>query len=139
MLYNMNLSKNFTLDELTNSATAKAKDFKEQFNPSFGIVKNLEKLAINILQPLRDLWDNPISVNCAYRCARLNQAVGGVASSQHLQGKAADITAGDIATNTKLFKLLEDLPYDQRIFEQGGKWIHVSYDETRNRKQTLFL
>lgn len=139
MFYDMQITKNFTLDELTDSATAREHGFSEQFNPSYGVIKNLEKLAVNVLQPLRNLWDNPITVNCAYRCPRTNQAVGGVGSSQHVEGKAADITAGSVENNKKLFELAKGLPFDQLIWEQGGKWIHISYDETRNRRQILNL
>jgi zinc D-Ala-D-Ala carboxypeptidase len=71
----------------------------------------------------------------------LNDAVKGANNSQHLQGKAADITVGNKYKNQELFDLIVslDLPFDQLIDEQDYSWIHVSYDETRNRKQILHL
>jgi zinc D-Ala-D-Ala carboxypeptidase len=135
------LTTNFTLEELCYSSTAKAKGITEQFTPSLDIISCLKKLAVNILQPLRDGYGGGIQVNCAYRCKRLNDAVKGANNSQHLQGKAADITVGNKYKNQELFDLIVslNLPFDQLIDEQDYSWIHVSYDETRNRKQILHL
>jgi hypothetical protein len=137
----MQLTPNFTLEELIQSNTADANNFDEQYNPPSGIIKNLRKLAENVLQPARDAFSERIMVNCGYRCPRTNQKVGGVALSQHVEGKAADITAGSKEKNEILFKMIikEDLPFDQLIDEQNYAWIHVSYDETRTRKQILHL
>lgn len=133
------MSKNFTISELLKSDTANLHGFTEQYQPSSGIIKNLNLLIENILQPLRDAYGKPITINCGYRCPRTNQAVKGAATSQHLTGQAADITGGSIEANKVIFELAKKLPFDQEIWEQGGKWIHISYDPTRNRKQILYL
>jgi len=52
---------------------------------------NLKEVALN-LQQLRDYLGVPISVNSGYRSPAYNKKVGGAAKSQHLLGKAADIT-----------------------------------------------
>jgi hypothetical protein len=147
----MKLTKNFTLEELCNSQEAIAHGFTEQFHPPLEIQSNLRKLAENILQPLRDGWTGTlgwkndygaaIDSNCAYRCKRLNDHVGGKPTSQHLHGNAADITAGSQAENKLLFTAIQklQLPFDQLIDEKNYSWIHVSYDETRNRRQILHL
>ena len=44
------------------------------------------------LEALRDRIGIPIRILSGYRCPEHNRAVGGAASSQHLLGKAADIT-----------------------------------------------
>lgn len=137
----MQLTKNFTLEELTYSTTAKKNGYSEQFVQPQEIVDNLKKFAEKVLQPLRDAYGAGIQINCGFRCKRLNDAVKGAPTSQHMQGKAADITAGNVHKNKELFDLAISLklPFDQLIDEQGYSWIHISYDETRNRKQILHL
>ena len=94
-----------------------------------------------MLDPLREWYGKPIAVNSGYRCPQLNRLVGGAASSQHLKGEAADITAGSREENRKLFEYIrENLPFDQLIDEKNFSWVHVSYKrDGNNRKQTLKL
>ena len=135
--------KYFTYKELTKSATAQRRGIDNTPN---GIVKaNLTALVANVLDPLREAWGEPIIVTSGYRSVRLNRAVGGASKSQHTEGKAADIrTVSDRPSdNLRLLKLIVSLhlPFDQVIFEYGGDsgpdWIHVSYDQGRNRRQVL--
>jgi uncharacterized protein YcbK (DUF882 family) len=67
-----------------------------------------------ILDPLREKYGKPIIVNSGYRCPKLNKCVGGVSTSQHVKGQAADITGKSAIENKKLFNLIIDLdlPYD---------------------------
>ncbi len=44
------------------------------------------------LQVLRDDFGQAITITSGYRCEAHNKAIGGAAKSQHLYGKAADIT-----------------------------------------------
>lgn len=132
--------KYFTISELTKSATAKRRGIDN--TPSSVIKENLTKLVDNILDPLREAWGAPIIVSSGYRCPKLNSAVGGAKTSQHMYGQAADIrTVSDKPSeNKKLFDLIIklNLPYDQLIDEYGFNWIHVSYS-SRNRKQILHI
>lgn len=130
--------KYFTIKELCKSATATQRGIDN--SPNSEIIKNLEQLVDNVLDPLREKYGKPISVNGAYRCPELNKAVGGSKTSQHMKGLAADITVGSPEKNKQLFQLIIDmnLPYDQLIDEKQFRWIHVSY--TNNpRKQILHL
>ena len=109
------------------------------------VKSNIELLVGNVLDPLRERYGKPIYVTSGYRCADHNEAVGGVANSQHLRGEAADITAGSEAGNLILAGILiEQGKFDQMILEKGGRlgdtnWIHVSYVANgRNRKEVLF-
>lgn len=52
------------------------------------------------LQIIRDYFGVPVNVNSAYRTEEYNEAVGGVADSQHLLGKAADISMPRVAPST---------------------------------------
>ncbi|MBR4499772.1 MAG: peptidase M15 [Paludibacteraceae bacterium] len=132
--------KYFTIPELTKSATASRR--KIDNTPSAAVIANLTALVDNILDPLREAWGAPIVVTSGYRCVRLNAAVGGVKTSQHTLGQAADIrTVSDKpADNKRLFDLIVKLglPYDQLIDEYGYNWVHVSYS-SRNRRQILHI
>ena len=131
--------KYFTLYEMTASATAKRKGINN--TPNESVKRNLQLLVKNILDPLRDAWGAPIIVTSGYRSVRLNAAVGGARSSQHVTGQAADIrTVSDRPEdNRKLRDLLIklNLPFDQLIDEFGCDWIHVSFNESGNRGQLL--
>lgn len=127
----------FTIDELCRSETAQRKGINN--TPTDNVRKNLTALVDNVLDPLRDWYGKPIRVNSGYRCTALNKAVGGVASSQHLTGQAADIDTNDTAENRRLMKHIEgNLDFDQLIWENGGAWVHVSYRaDGKNRRQVL--
>lgn len=132
--------KYFTEKELTKSATASR--LKIDNTPTSSVRANLKALVDNILDPLREAWGAPIIVSSGYRCPKLNAAVGGAKTSQHMVGQAADIrTVSDKpADNKKLFNLIQKLglPFDQLIDEYGYNWIHVSYS-SRNRRQILHI
>ena len=135
------ISKNFTLDELCASATAKAKGIRN--NPGQTDVVNLCALVHNVLQPLRDAMREPIKIGSGFRSLALNNAVGGVRNSQHMKGEAADLCIdGDITKGKKWFNYIRDhLPFDQLIWEHnanGSYWVHVSYRaDGLNRKQVI--
>lgn len=102
---------------------------------------NLTLLIENVLDLLRIAFGAPIYVNSGFRSASLNKAVGGAKNSQHMDGKAADITAGSKAENKRLFELLQgmNIEFDQLINENNYSWLHVSYNEDNNRMQVLHL
>lgn len=124
------ITKNFTYDELIYSATASRLGIDN--SPSKDEKEKLVKLAKEILQPIRDKWDGPIVVTSGYRSEALNKAVGGVKTSQHRLGEAADIKVGSKAQNKALFNLIQkminigDIKVSQLIDEFGYSWIHVS-------------
>lgn len=132
----MNLTKDFTLEEMTRSEAATRHGFKEQFTPNDEIKANLKALCENILQPLREKLGVKIRVTSGYRSKRTNNAIGGSESSQHVLGQAADINVNGISTLELCRKIKEfELPFDQLI-EEFGQWVHVSYSP-RNRRQVL--
>ena len=139
----MNLNwKHFKLEEFTRSATA------EKFNidntPNDYIISNLDKLVVNILDPLREAFGSQIKITSGYRSYLVNKMVGGVKNSQHMSGKAADIVpigkSFDEFTNF-IKEWLKDKDFDQCIIESRGKskWIHISYDECHNRKKIFSI
>lgn len=126
----MQLSKNFTLEEMCASATAKARGIKNE--PDTNVIINLSHLACHVLQRLRDAMGEPIKIGSGYRSPILNKAVGGVKNSQHMKGEAADICIdGDLVKGKKWFQWIKDhCEFDQLIWEHNAKgtfWIHVSF------------
>jgi uncharacterized protein YcbK (DUF882 family) len=132
--------KYFSLKEMTSSATAVSKGIDNSL-PNDDVKYNLLALIMKVLDPLREAYGQPIIISSAYRCEALNHLVGGVSTSQHLKGQAADITSGTREGNKILFELIRDKGnYDQLIDESDFKWVHVSYKRVGyNRKQTLKL
>jgi len=130
--------KYFTIQEMTKSATAQRKGIKN--DPSIQVCKALTALIEKVLDPLREAYGKPIIVTSGYRCEKLNKAVGGAASSQHVKGEAADIRSVQDTPeeNKKLFDLIVKLglPFDQLINEYNYDWVHVSYG-ARHRRQKL--
>ena len=135
------ISKNFTLEEFTASATAKANGITNM--PSTQQLANLCALVHNVLQPLRDAMGHEIKIGSGYRCPRLNAAVGGVSNSQHMKGEAADLCIdGDIQKGKQWFNWIKThCEFDQLIWEHNAKgsyWVHVSYKaDGKNRKQVI--
>jgi len=129
----MKLSENFLLEELTLTST------RLPNQPNADQLESLKQLTINVLQPLRNLFGDSITVNSGFRSVSVNISVGGVKTSQHLKGEAADLSCND---NARLFQIVrENLDFDQLIWEGGNDscpdWIHVSYKVSGNRNQVL--
>ena len=94
----MNLSRNFTLEELCETSR------NVPNRPSLHEQENLTKLCVNVLQPLRDHIGRSITVNSGYRNPILNHLVKGANNSDHLFGYAADITVGSKEGNKQLYE-----------------------------------
>lgn len=139
----MQITKNFTLEEMYDSETARAKKINNQ--PNAQQQDNLIRLVSNVLQPIRDKFGKPIYVNSGYRCEALNKAVGGVKTSEHLTGNAADINSSD---NKALWKLITDMinageiKLGQCIWEKGTNaptWIHLSNPSAKHNNEIFRL
>ena len=126
----MNLSKNFTLNELTNSSTANYHNVSN--TPDRFALENLTKLCNEVLQPIRDKLGDSIYINSGYRSPMVNRLVGGSSSSQHIKGQAADITVGSKEGNRRLFDMIvqmienKEITVGQLIDEYDYKWLHIS-------------
>ena len=129
------ISKNFTWAEFTASDTAKRYGIINQIT-DWDVRDNIIALVENVLQPLRDAYGKPITINSGYRCAELNKKVGGVATSQHTKGQAADCGCDDPLA---LARLLLDLglEFDQAIVYPT--FLHISHKaDGDNRNQLLY-
>ncbi len=132
------MSKYFSILEFTRSSTAAVRGIDN--TPPLAVTGRLQRLIDDLLDPVRERWGRPITVNSGYRCPELNKAVGGVPTSQHCKGEAADITAGSPEKNRELFEMIRisGLQFDQLIDESHFSWVHISYS-TSNRRQVLHL
>ncbi len=126
----MQLSRNFSLSELTKSDTAIRKGINN--NPSAEQVEKLKALCENILQPVRDHFGR-VKVTSGFRSVDLCMAIGSSANSQHAKAEAADFECVGV-DNAELADWIKDnLPYDQLIVEYytpgepNSGWIHCSY------------
>ena len=130
-----NLSKNFDWKEFQKSDTASRLHIVNVIN-DWEVRDNIKALVENVLQPLRDSWGGPIFINSGYRCKELNEAVGGVETSQHCKGMAADCGCTDPYAMAKLLLRMK-LPFDQAILYPD--FLHLSYrDDGENRGQLLY-
>lgn len=126
------LTQHFTLEELTASSTANAKGIDN--TPTKAVVACLTELCEEVLEPLRQAYGKPIHISSGYRSPKLNKAVGGASTSQHLYGQAADITCmtDSVSGNKELFDVAQRLiangtiKVGQLIDEYGYNWVHIS-------------
>jgi len=142
----MELTKNFTLEELTASPIAKRYGISN--TPSQTGKEKLAVLARNILQPIRDAYGAPVVVTSGYRCTRLNTVVGGAKTSDHIYCCAADIRSQSdtVEDNKRLWETVVKLWKEgkipmlkQCINEFGYDWVHVSFQDGRTSKRGQFL
>lgn len=121
---NEKLSENFDLEEFTRSD--KAKELGITNEPGEKELAALRMLVSRTIQPLRDKLGVPIHVNSGYRCPELNKAVGGVPTSQHQKGEAADLSVDGKAAD--ILEALENsnIPFDQAILYRKQNFLHVS-------------
>ena len=136
----MNLTENFTLEEMITSTTAKARGIDNTPNDSQRSA--ILRLCKEILQPIRSKYGKVIYVTSGFRCKELNKAVGGASTSQHLRGEAADINSAD---NSTLWNLIlemigkEEIKVGQLIDEKKLRWIHISLPSPAHVNQILHI
>jgi hypothetical protein len=100
-------------------------------------------LCINILQPIRSEFDRPVIISSGFRSAELCIAIGSKPTSQHSEGKAADLEIPGIDNMELAMWIKNNLNFDQLILEfykdgePNSGWVHVSWAGEDNRNQTL--
>lgn len=131
----MQTPKYFRLQEFLTSSTARQRSIENL--PSWEIIEHLNELAL-MLDGMRDAWGSGIKVTSGFRNEDLNKAVGGVETSAHMSGYAADIVPsnGRFDAFVGFLKIwLKDKDFDQCIIEEnkrkGTRWVHFGL---RNRK-----
>lgn len=133
--------KYFRFNEFVRSATADKYNI-DNFPKDCETVDNLIMLMEN-LDIIREAYGKPLYISSGYRCPELNSKVGGVKTSQHMKGQAADINCGSVEKNREFFNWLvnhkDEFEIDQLIDESKFSWVHYSVKREGNRKQILHL
>lgn len=139
----MQLTQHFTLAELTKSSTAERLELDNTPPPE--VLPALTRTA-EMLERIRSTLGVPVTVTSGYRAWAVNKAVGGVTTSDHAQGRAADIVAPRYGTPLQIARalapLVDVLGIGQLIYERFGStsWVHVSTrvpDKRVNRVITI--
>ena len=136
------LSKYATLDECSRSVTASRLGIDN--NPPLEVRDNLREICSKVFDPCREFVGGPLAIASGYRCPKLNKAVGGSKTSEHMLGQALDIDCDTFGnkTNAELFYFIKDnLDFNQLIWEFGTdknpEWVHVSYSRLHNKKKVI--
>ena len=116
---------NFSFNELTKTDTG-----LENTPSDMNVIRNLVRLS-EFLQIIRNELQLPIIVNSGYRSKEVNEVVGGVLSSYHVKGLAADIKCADM---DKLLAVLHShlMEIDQLVIYYSNtkqEWYHVGLPE----------
>ncbi len=114
------LSNHFTLAEFINLGK-----YSDNI-PTMQHVANMTYGCLMLLEPARQLV-GPIIINSGYRSSCVNALVGGVKSSQHLTGQAADIRPRDPKQFSKLVDFLKNWEHTDQLLTGNG-WLHISWN-----------
>ena len=136
-----NLSEHFSLAELTKT------NVKIKNVPNEAQVENLKRLC-GWLEMLRERAGGPIIINSGYRSPEVNKAVGGVATSNHLTGCAADIRVTVKQQIIRYTAILLDVSderqedFDELLIERspkGSYWLHFAVRPSDNRRKVRLI
>ena len=157
---NIHLTEHFTLDEMCKTSIKT----KEGNIPSSVHIENLKRLCgwLEALRTRKNQYaklSTPLHkgrgegeglyINSGYRSPAVNKAVGGVATSNHLTGCAADIRCTGIEQAIRYAAYLLDISkergedFDELIFEHnsrtGNYWLHFAVRPKGNRLKIKFI
>ena len=128
----MQLTPHFTLEELSCTNT----QYKEEnISSAKKIMGRMYQLA-GFAERVREIIGKPLIINSGFRCVKLNNAVGGSLTSQHLYAEAIDIrVSGKVAREVFQIIAASDLKYEQLILEKVGnaQWVHVSIGSKKEK------
>lgn len=132
----------FNLSEFFRSSTAAKNGIKNEpgIDERAAIVRNINLLVDNVLDPVRGVVQAPILITSGYRCSQVNRLVGGVDNSQHMSGCAADFHVEGFTPSMmyQVFLYISNtLEFDQLIYYRRKNIIHVSYVENCNRHEAF--
>jgi len=129
----MNLTKNFTLEEMSRSATATRLGIDNTIPTD--LIENA-RLVCHALEKIRAYYARPVKVTSCYRSAALNKAVGGSKTSDHCEAIAVDFEVVGVP-NVEVCQAIPDIlgSFDQIIYEFGpAGWVHLGLGGVRMEK-----
>jgi zinc D-Ala-D-Ala carboxypeptidase len=124
----MNLSQNFTLEELTRSEAAARGGWDN--SPNEQELENLKRLAALLQDVKAAVGGKPVIINSGFRSKPVNDAVGSKDSSQHRLACAADLRVPGMTPRQVVEACIAaDVQFDQIILEFDA-WTHISVPNT---------
>jgi len=124
----MNLSENFSLEELTRSEAAARGGWDNQ--PNEQELENLKRLAALLQQVKTAVGGKAVMINSGFRSKKTNDAVGSNDRSQHRLGCAADLRVPGMTPRQVVEACITaKVPFDQIILEFDA-WTHISVPNT---------
>lgn len=136
------ISEHISYTEATKSVTAIKKNIDN--TPDDQTLDRMKYVAKEIFEPIREHFGVPIMVTSFYRCPKLNKAIGGSSTSEHVYGSAMDLDADVLGmiTNKDIFDYIKDnLTFNQLIWEFGTdkepEWVHVSCKKEGNKNEII--
>ena len=140
----MQLAPNFYLSEFVKSQTALRQGIDN--TPDEHTIETLERLAKELLQPVRNHFDATIVITSGFRCPVLNLAIGSKDTSQHIRGEAVDFEVVGRGNYEVALYIRDNMDFDQLILEfwrdddPYAGWVHCSHvGKSWNRQQSLTI
>lgn len=135
--------KNFKLSEFFVSSAADKNGIKNKpsLDAKAAVVRNINLLVDNVLDPIRDKFCAPVIITSGYRTPQVNKLVGGANNSQHMSGCAADFHVQGftyLMMRQVFLNIYDTMEFDQLIYYRSKNIIHVSYVENGNRHEAFF-
>jgi hypothetical protein len=130
------LSANFTLGEYLESATARSRNFTEQFNPPANIIANIRMINERI-QVVRTQFGKSLRFTSGYRCPRLNTAVNGAKASEHLDALGVDISTSGMSQKDVIDLIEMFIMQGCKRIGLGRTFIHVGFSRQRQHPQNV--
>lgn len=127
----INLSKHFTLDEMTRSSSI----FDN--TPNEHIIENLKHTCSQLEKVRELLGDKPIVISSGFRSREVNISVNGAKNSDHLWGFAVDFRVSGL-TPYEIVEMISksDIPFKQ-IINEFQSWTHLSFEKGNDKCQVL--
>lgn len=116
----MKLTKHFTYEELTHTDTGLPNvPDKWQLHMLYHVSDKLERV--------RRLCGFPIPISSGFRSVEVNDAVGGVSNSLHLDGRAVDIPTSNMSVS-KVEHLVDALWRENPVeLIEHASYVHVAF------------
>jgi len=128
----MNLTANFTLEELTRSDAAARNGWDN--TPNEAEIENLKRLAMLLQQVKTAVGGKAVMINSGFRNKQVNDSVGSKDTSQHRLGCAADLRIPGMTPRQVVEACIAaNVPFDQIILEFDS-WTHISVPNTPDAK-----
>ncbi len=101
-----------------------------EFDDAPGTGKNMKKDFLTKLDKARAIADVPFKITSGYRSKETNKRAGGVSTSSHLKGLAADISCKDSSTRQKIVSALIQAGFTR--IGIADTFIHCDTDKDKN-------